>query len=125
MSALSKLKPKVNLQVLSNESLSHIKKIDKIKKSLLDLEKEEVASFIPLKVKVYKDEEEGRKEDKKTDKKNENKIKIPIMFKTFFENYKRYKGFINQIESGIVIPTTGTDSVQVEQNNSSDLVNSD
>ena len=117
MSTLSKLETKTSLQPLNNESLFEKRKINKIRKTLRNLVKEEIASFSTLKVKIYKEEKE--------DQKNENKIKIPLTFKFYFEDYKRYKGFINQIESGIITPSSGADSGKVEQIDSSDLVNSD
>ena len=117
MSTLSKLETKTSLQALSNESLLEMKKINKIRKSLFNLEKKEVASFSPLKVKVYSEKIEDQKE--------ENKIKIPVTFKSYFEDYKRYRGFINQVESGVVSQTSDPNSAQIEQIDSSDLVNSD
>ena len=117
MSTLSKLETKTSLQPLNNESLFEKRKINKIRKTLRNLVKEEIASFSTLKVKIYKEE--------KKDQKNENKIKIPLTFKFYFEDYKRYKGFINKIESGIITPSSGADSGKIEQIDSSDLVNSD
>ena len=118
MSTLSKLETNTSLQTLSNESLLKYKKINKIKKSLLNLEKEEIASFNPLKVKIYKEEKE--------DQKDENKIKIPATFKSYFEDYKKYRLSIYKIESGFIFKSNeGPDSVQVEQIDSSDLVNSE
>ena len=117
MSTLSKLETMTSLQALSNKSLLENKKIIRIRKNLLNLEKEEVASFSTLKVKIYKEEKE--------DKKDEIKIKIPITFKSYFEDFKRYNKFINQIESGLITPSSGVDSGKVEQNDSSDLVNSE
>ena len=117
MSSISKLETKTSLQFLSNESILENKKINKIKKRLFNLEKEEIASFRPLKVKIYKNEEE--------DHKNKSMIKIPVTFKFYFEDYKRYKKFINQVESGIITPSSGADSGEVEQIYSSDLVNSE
>ena len=117
MSTLSNLDTKNSLQSLSNESLLEMEKINKIRKKLLNLEKKEVATFSPLEVKTYK--------EKKDSQKNEFKIKVPVTFKSYFEDYKKYSGFIYQVESGLVTPSSGPDSVQVEQINSSDLVNSD
>ena len=117
MSILSKLETMTSLQDLSNESLFEMEKIKKIRKKLINMEKEEIALFSPLKVKIYK--------EKKEDEKDENKIKIPTTFKIYFEDYKKYKGFISQIESNLVISSNDHDSIQIEQIDSSDLVNSD
>ena len=117
MSSLSNLKTETSIQTFSNESLLEMKKIIKIRKSLLNLEKEEVDSFTPLKVKIYKDKNENQE--------NENKIKIPLTFKFYFEDYKKFSRFINQIESGFDTKLSGTDSDQVEQIDSSDLANSE
>ena len=46
----------VSLQTSNNELRIKNKKINKIKKTLLNLGKEEIASFKPLKVKSYKEE---------------------------------------------------------------------
>ena len=94
-----------------------MKEINKIRITLLNFVKKEVDSFRPLKVKIYKEEKE--------DQKNENKIKIPTTFKIYFEDFKRNQEVINQIKSGLVTPSTGTNSAQAEQIDSSDLVNSD
>ena len=117
MSTLSNLETKTSLETLSNKLLLEMKEINKIRIALLNLVKKEVDSFRPLKVKIYKEEKE--------DQKNENKIKIPTTFKIYFEDYKKYKGFINQIESGFVTPSSDPDSIKAEQMDSSDLVNSD
>ena len=117
MSSISQLDTKTSLKVLSNESLIQITKINKIRKELLNLEKKEIATFSPLKVKIYK--------NKKENQKFTNKIKIPVTFKTYFEDYKKYSGFINQVESGLITPSSEPDSAQIEQINSSDLVNSE
>ena len=114
MSSVSNLKIKTSLQ--TNGSTLKNKKINKIKKTLLYLEKDEISTFNPLKVKVFKEEKEDLKE--------ENKIKIPLTFKNYFEDYKKNKEFINQTKSGIITPST-TESVKTEQVDSSDLVNSD
>ena len=68
-------------------------------------------------MKVYKDE---IKEEE-----DENKIKIPEIFKSYFEDYKKNKDVINQIESGLINSSTAVDSAKVEQVDSSDLVNSE
>ena len=117
MSTLSKLETTTSFQPLSNESLLEMKKLKNIRKKLLNLEKEEVATFNPLKVKIFI--------EKKEDKKNDNKIKIPVTFKSYFEDFKKHRGFTNQIDSGLITPSTGGNSAQVEQVDSSDLVNSD
>ena len=117
MSTLSKIETNASLKLLSNESLLEMQKINKIRKKLLNLEKEEVASFNPLKIKIYK--------EKKEDQKDDNKIKMPVTFKSYFEDFKRNQEVINQIKSGLVTPSTGTNSAQAEQIDSSDLVNSD
>ena len=55
MSSLSKFETKNSSQgLLDNKSLEN-KKIKKIRKTLLNLEKEEAALFSPIKVKVYKE----------------------------------------------------------------------
>ena len=117
MSILSKLETMTSLQDLSNESLFEMEKIKKIRKKLINMEKEEIALFSPLKVKIYK--------EKKEDEKDENKIKIPTTFKFYFEDYKKHRGLINQIELGLITPSSSNDSAQVDQIDSSDLVNSD
>ena len=117
MSTLSKLETKTSLQDLSNESQFETKKINKIRKSLLNMEKEEVVSFSPLKVKIYNEKIEDQKE--------ENKIKIPMTFKSYFEDFKRYREFTNHVESGIVTQTRDANSIQTEQIDSSDLVDSE
>ena len=117
MSTLSRLETMVSLEPLSNESLLQTKKINKIRNNLFNLEKEEIASFNSLKVKIYKEEKE--------DEKDENKIKIPTTFKSYFEDFRKYNGFINQIESGLITLSSGANSVKVEQIDSSDLVDSE
>ena len=117
MATISNLETKISLQTLSNELILEMKKINIIRKVLLNLAKKEVSSFRPLKVQFYK--------EKKEDQKDENKIKIPTTFKIYFEDYKKYKGFISQIESNLVISSNDHDSIQIEQIDSSDLVNSD
>ena len=117
MSILSKLDTTISLKPLNNESLLKIKRIEKIKKTLLNLEKEEVAFFNPLKVKIYKEEKE--------DHQDKFKIIAPLTFKSYFEDYKKYKEFINQVESGPVTSSNIDDSAQEEQANSSDLVDSE
>ena len=102
-----------SLHTSSNQSLLEKTKINKINKNLFSFAKEEITSLSSLKVKIYKDE------------KDENKIKIPKTFKIYFEDYKKCKGIINQIESGINNSSNIDDSAKVEQVNSSDLVNSD
>ena len=116
MSTESNLETNTSLKTLSNESLLDNKNLKKIKNNLLNLQKIEVASFNPLKVKVYKDEKE--------DQKDETKIKIPLTFKSYLEDYKKNKGLINKNESGFIIPSN-VNSVQTEQIESSDLVNSE
>ena len=106
-----------SLHTSSNQSLLEKIKINIINKNLLSFAKEEITSFSSLNVKIYKDETE--------DEKDENKIKIPKTFKIYFEDYKKCKGIINQIESGIINSSNIDDSAKVEQVNSSDLVNSD
>ena len=106
-----------SLYTSSNQSLLEKIKINKIKKNLFCFAKEEITSLSSLKVKVYKEETE--------EEKNENKIKIPITFKSYFEDYKKFKGIINQVESGIINSSNIVDSTKVEQVDSSDLVNSD
>ena len=109
-----------SLHTSSNQSLlekTKINKINKINKNLFSFAKEEITSLSSLKVKIYKDEIE--------DEKDENKIKILKTFKIYFEDYKKCKGIINQIESGIINSLNIDDSTKVEQVNSSDLVNSD
>ena len=81
------------------------------------MEKEEIASFNSLKVKIYKEEKES--------KENESKIKVPVALKSYFEDYKKYNGFTNQIQSGLITPSSGANSVKVEQVDSSDLVDSE
>ena len=117
MSTLSKLETKTSLQALSNQSLLEMKKINKIRKSLLNMEKKEVSSFSLLKVKIYNEKIEDQKE--------ENQIKIPVTYKFYFEDFKRYRRFINQVESGIISQPSDANSAQIEQIDSSDLVNSD
>ena len=117
MSSISKLETKTILQFLSNQSLLEKIKINKINKNLLSFAKEEITSFSSLKVKIYK--------EKKEDEKDENKIKIPTTFKFYFEDYKKHRGLINQIELGLITPSSSNDSAQVDQIDSSDLVNSD
>ena len=114
MSAVSNLGTKLTLQI--NEPILHYKKINKIKKTLLNLEKDEISSFNPLKVRVYKEEKE--------DQKNEIKIKIPLTFKSYFEDFKKNREFINQVESGLITPSA-TEPIKTEQFESSDLVESE
>ena len=115
MSSLSKLETSTSLKVTSNDSLLINKKINKISKTLLNLEKEEIKSFSTLKVNVYK-------EKKKPNYKSE--IKIPTTFKHYFEDFQKNMDLINQIESGDVAPSNAN-SIQDEKVESSDLVNSD
>ena len=117
MSTLLSSLATINLKASNIKSILQNKKINKINKALLDLEKEEITSLNPLKVKIFKDEKE--------DQKNKNKIIIPSTFKSYFEDFKKRGNFINQIESGLVTPSSAADSGQVEQANSSDLVDSD
>ena len=49
MSTLSILETKTSLQPLSNESLLEMKKINKIRKKLLSIEKKEISTFSSLK----------------------------------------------------------------------------
>ena len=115
MSSISNLETTTSLHVTSNQSLLINKKISKIRKNLLNLEKDELISFCPLKVNIYKE------------KKNQNhksEIKIPITFKQYFEDFKINKDVINKIESGDVAPFK-SNSDQIEQVDSSDLVNSE
>ena len=101
MSSLSKFETNNSLQgLLDNEFLEN-KKIKKIRKTLLNLEKEEASLFSPIKVKVYKEKK-----------------------KDYLEDFKRYKGFINA-ESGLITSSNEAKSVQIEQNESSDLVESE
>ena len=116
MSTKSNLETSTSLKPSNNESLLEKKNLKKIKNNLLNLQKIEVASFNPLKVKVYKDEKEEQKD--------ETKIKIPSTFKSYSEDYKKNKGFINKNESGFII-SSNVNSVQTEQIESSDLVNSE
>ena len=117
MSTLSNLKTKSSLYDLDKKLMLKNKKINKIKKALLNLEKNEVASFNPLKVKVYKEE--------KNDLKNVNKIKIPVVtFQSYFEDFKKNTEFIKEIEYGPIIPSN-VDLDKTEQVDSSDLANSD
>ena len=117
-SVLSILETSNSLYSSSNQSLLESKrKIKKINKSLFNFVKEEITSFNSLKVKVYK-------EDTKNEK-NENKIIIPLTFKSYFEDYKKNKVFINQTESGLITSSKVADSGKVEQVDSSDLVNSE
>ena len=106
-----------SLHTSSNQSLLEKIKINKINKNLFSFAKEEITSLSSLKVKIYKDEKE--------DEKDENKIKIPTTFKSYFEDFRKYNGFINQIESGLITPSSGANSVKVEQIDSSDLVDSE
>ena len=117
MSTLSQFETNTTLKPKSDESLFRTKKINKIKKSLLNLEKEELSKFSSLKVKIYKDEVETQKE--------ECKIKVPEKFKNYFEDFRKFKWLINQIESGIITPSSGANSIKAEQVDSSDLVNSE
>ena len=117
MYALSNLETNTSLHSL-NESILENKKIKKIRKTLLNLEKEEISSFCPLKVKIYK-------EEKKEDQKDEIIVKIPATFKSYFEDYKKYRGVINQVESGNIPPSHDVESTQFEQIDSSDLVDSE
>ena len=105
------------LQTSNNELRLKNKKINKIKKTLFDLGKEEIASFNPLKVKSYKGEIEDQIE------KIENKI--PIKFKFYSEDYIKHKEFFNKIESNFDAPSRAVDSAQLNQVDSSDLVNSE
>ena len=118
MSSLSNLETTTSLPILSNDSLlinKKAKKIKKISNTLLNYEKQEVISFSPLKVKVYKD---------KTNQNHKSEIKLPTTFKHYFEDFQKNKDLINQIESGH-IPESNINSIQDEQVESSDLVNSD
>ena len=117
MSELSTLETTTSLHPSSDQSINSKRKLKKIKKSLFNFAKEEITSFRSLKVKVYKDE---IKEEE-----DENKIKIPEKFKYYFEDYKKNKDVINQIESGLINSLTAVDSAKVEQVDSSDLVNSE
>ena len=120
MSSLSNLETHTSSQTFSNESITENKKINKkinkIQKRLLNLEKEELSSFIPLKVKVYKEEKEEEKE--------ENKIKTPTTFKNYFEDFRKKRESINQTEPGFINPSNAQ-PVKVEQIESSDLVDSE
>ena len=107
----------VSLQTSNIELRIKNKKINKIKKTLLNLGKEEIASFKPLKVKSYKEEIEDNLD------KIENKI--PSTFKFFSEDYKKQKEFFYQIKPVFDTPFKGNDSVQLNQIDSSDLVNSE
>ena len=116
MSSLSNLETTTSLPTLSNNSLLIDKRINKIKKSLLNLGKEEILSFNPLKVKIYKEEIETQN--------HKSEIKIPTTFKRYFEDFQKNKNIISQIESGI-ISHSNINSAQIEQIESSDLVNSE
>ena len=117
MSSLSILETSNSLSTSSNQSLLNKKKINKIKKSLLNFAKEELTSFNTLKVKVYKNEIE--------DQNVENRIKIPQTFKSYFEDFKKNRDNINKIESGITTSLNVANSIPVDQVDSSDLVNSE
>ena len=119
MSTLSTSETTTSLHASGNQTILKSKKINKIKKTLLNFAKEEITSFNSLKVKIYKEEIEDEKE------KNENKIIIPETFKHYFEDNKRYKKIINKIESGIFTSSIINGSAKAEQVDSSDLVNSE
>ena len=112
MSSMTNSESTTSLQTTSNESKLEKKKINKIKKALLNIEKEEVTSFNPLKVKIYKEEMEEQN--------HQNEIKIPTTFKSYFEDLKKNKGLNHQVVSGL-----NSKSVPVQQVDSSDLVNSE
>ena len=115
MSSLSNVETVSSVQTSSNDSLFINKKISEVNKTLRNIEKKEVVSFSPLKVKICKD------------KKNQNlksEIKLPTTFKHYLEDFQKNKDLINQIESGH-IPESNINSIQDEQVESSDLVNSD
>ena len=116
MSSLSNSQTTASLKPSSNDSLLIYNKLKYIRKKLLNIEKEEVSSFSSLTVKIYKEEIE--------DQKHKSEIKIPITFKHYYEDFQKNKNLINQLESGL-ITTSNTNSIQDEQINSSDLVNSD
>ena len=116
-SALSIFETSTSLHTSSNQSLLENKKINKIKKNLFNFAKEELTSFSSIKVKIYKEEIDI--------KKDENKIKIPETFKSFFEDFKKNNGVINQNRSGFITSSKVSGSGKVEQVDSSDLVNSE
>ena len=118
MSSLSNSETAVSLQASNNNlKLKKKYKLSKIKKTLLNLEKEEVISFNPLKVKVYKNEIGTEHQNNKIE------IIIPITLKHYFEDIQKYRGLVYQIESGII--SSNTNLIQTEQVDSSDLVNSE
>ena len=80
------------------------------------MEKEEISSFTPLKVKIYKEEKE--------DQKDGNKIKIPTTFKNYFEDFSKKRECTNQTESVFINPSN-IGPVKFEQIESSDLVDSE
>ena len=117
MSTSSMLETTTSLHNLSNRSLIENKKLNKIKSTLFNFTKEEITSFSSLKVKIYKEEIE--------EEKDENKIKIPESCKNYFEDYRKYKGVLNNIESGINTKSNNDGSIKDQQIDSSDLVNSE
>ena len=114
MYSFSNLQAKTFSKASSNDSLL-INKIKKIRNTLLNLEKEEVNSFSPLNLEIYKDIKNH---------KPKKEIKIPITFKSYFEDFQNNKEIINKIISGDKT-SSNDNSIQAEQIDSSDLVNSE
>ena len=118
MSSLSNVETVSSLQTSSDDSLFINKKISEVNKTLRNIEKKEVVSFSPLKVKICKD------------KKNQNlksEIKLLTTFKHYLEDFKKnksLKNLNNQIEQNRVA-LSNVNSVNLEQVDSSDLVDSE